>query len=489
MSVAGRIGRNSVVYSLAGLITRGMSLVLLPLYAHVLTPADYGILGVTSTVSGLLSIVLSLAVQSSFTRAYFNSDSEAEHRSLVGTLLAFVVVVPGLMALSLQIAGSVGWLRPFRSIPFSPFLSLTLWATYLSVVPNLLQTVYITKQHALRVMVLNVGNSVLLVGLSAYYLLYLKQGVVGSLKANLVSAMVMWVVSIALLVRLASWSFSFKLLGSALLYSAPLVPHLLSHWLLNMSDRIVLEPRVSGGDLGLYSLGYQLGLVLTIFTMGISNSTTPVLFGLLKDPDRREAVPRIGTQVVAAMWSLGLALALLGGHVIRMLTPVGYHRAATIVPWIVLGFALHGSYLVVSTGTFYSMRTGWIPVVTAVAGLVNVGLNLVLVPRFGIMAAAVNTAVGYGVLAVLHGLLAHKRYPIRWEYRQWVKIAGVSLLLFGAGMSLNSSVVWIDVLLKTTVSLGMVPLLLVTGAVTAEELGSIRRAFLRWTGSSWGRPA
>jgi len=475
-----RIGLNSIIYSLSGVITRGVGIFLVPLYTRVLTPADYGILAITSTVGNLLVIILSFAIHSSFTRLYFETSSEKEHRSLVGTLLAFLILVPGAFAIGLELVGRAGWLSFFKSVPFRPYLSLTLWSSYFSLFMNLPQTIYITRQQPRPVMGLNILNSLLIIGLSLYFVLYLRQGVVGSLMAMLVAAAIMAFLSVALTAHFASRTLSLEKLKAALLFSLPLVPHLLTQWGLNLSDRFILEPAVPASQLGLYNLGYQVGGIVTIFTLAISNSISPIFIAKLKDPDQRPSVPRLGTFAVAGTWFVGLSIALLGGDAIRLLAPATYHGAISVVPWVVLGFILHGMYMLIITGTFYSMRTKMIPLVTALACIVNIGLNLWLVPIHGIMAAAVNTAIGYGVLLLLHGYLAFRLYPIPWEYRQWIKVFAATVISFAVGCVISSSNVWLDILLKSVFILGVFPIALVSlRFFMPAELALIRRVLLR----------
>jgi O-antigen/teichoic acid export membrane protein len=78
-------------------------------------------------------------------------------------------------------------------------------------------------------------------------------------------------------------------------------------------------------------------------------------------------------------------------------------------------------------------RTAAIPLITLVAASANVGLNLLLVPRFGAIAAAVNTAIGYGILAALTFVYAQRVVPLKYEIARVVKVALAALALYIAG--------------------------------------------------------
>src|SRR5439155_20773048 len=131
-----------------------------------------------------------------------------------------------------------------------------------------------------------------------------------------------------------------------------------------------------------------------------------------------------------------LVTAMLGDEAIKLLTHREIHGAGVFTPWIVGAFLFQGVYFVWSTGTWFSMRTAAVPLCTVAAALTNIGLNLWLVPRYGIMAAAITTFVAYAVLMFTHGMLANHLYPIAWEYRRWAGMIAAAGLCFAAGLVL-----------------------------------------------------
>ncbi len=118
-----------------------------------------------------------------------------------------------------------------------------------------------------------------------------------------------------------------------------------------------------------------------------------------------------------------------------------YHRAATIIPVMVLAYLFQGFFLLASVGIAIAKEARYYPMITAAAAVVNIGLNLWLIPHFGIMAAAWATVAGYVVMAVLGVTISQRLYPIPV---QWGRIAGAliaAIAFFLIGYSLGPSFV------------------------------------------------
>jgi O-antigen/teichoic acid export membrane protein len=247
------------------------------------------------------------------------------------------------------------------------------------------------------------------------------------------------------------------------------MPHLLAHWLLNLSDRIILNRYVSQAAVGIYTLGYQFGLAMSVFTLAMSNALSPIMMRQLKDPESRQHVPPTGTYCLLAVTAVGLAVALFAEEGVELLAPDSYREAETIVPWVVLAYAFQGLYYVWQQGTWYAMKTGWVPVLTLVCAALNVGLNLLLVPRYGIEAAAIVTAISFFALAVSQGLLAQRLHRIPWEYGRWVRLFVAGLASYGVAALLERADVPLMTLIDVALLLVLFPLLLTLSGFWTER--------------------
>jgi len=427
-----RLGTSGAVYLVPNLLVRGLTFFLTPLYARAMPPADYGTLGVATTIASIVGLALSLSIHGAVTRLHFEYEKDSERRTFYATLLGFLLVFPTVVTVILHVLGTWGKLDVFTTVRFDPHLRLAVWIAYAQCFLPLPTAMYIVREQPGRVALLNVVGGASQLALTLLYVVVFRWGMIGALRAALHSGALTAVVAVVLVARHASLSFSMPVLRRSLAYTIPLVPHALAAWGLSISDRLVLERHVSKEDLGRYAIGYLFSFAVGLFAQSVTTALGPVSTRQLKDPELRHHVPPLGTYTFLAIVLVALGAVAFAPDAVALIAPPAYAGAERVVPWVVLGSSFQGLYLIVSTGTWFSMKTKLIPIVTAVGAVVNVALNIVFVPRYGIMAAAVATAAAYGVMAVLHGVVAHHLFPIAWEVRRMTAIAGIAMGAYAA---------------------------------------------------------
>jgi O-antigen/teichoic acid export membrane protein len=470
-----RLAANSGIYLTGDAVAQGFALLLFPLYTRYLSPSEFGILAVAQAVTIVLTIVLGVALSGAITRLHFEAENEEERRRLYGTVLAFMLAVPAVAAGVLHVLGKLGALDLFDTAPYTPYLQYAVGTAYLSIFLQVPVAIYQARQEASKVMALTILNALGLAGATITFVVVLDEGAIGALRGMLIAAGITALVSVVLTARMSALPLSRRWLTRAFDYSLPLVPHLLGTWVLYLSDRLVLERFVSAADLGLYSLGASIGTAAHFLVTAAGRAFSPAITLALKDAEERNQVPLLGTY-----WLLGIAwaccaLALLLTDAIRLLAPDEFHEATEVVGWIVFGYLAFGVYNIAAQGTYFSMRTRIVPVITLAAGTLNVGLNFALVPPLGIVGSAVATLIAFAALAVMQGALSQRLYPIAWEYGRWAKILVAALVAFAVGSLGGDDTTALSIALKLAAIAAAFPLALtVAGFWQPAE-----RAFLR----------
>lgn len=463
------LGSQSLTYAFADIMVRAAAILLVPLYTRAMTPKAYGILAVTTSVSFFMTTLLNLSLDSAITRQTLELDADRQ-RSLYGSILAFMFIGPPAALGALELAGQAGALDFFKNVPYSPYLRYALWAAYLTAFMYLPCGMWIARGKPRLVLRLKFVNTAVQVVAGITLIVVLHEGAIGALRALLIASGITAIISASIMIKNSSRALQRRLFVSALAFSLPVIPHLMAHWALQLSDRVILQRYVSSAQLGLYSLGYTAGLVASIVTTNFANAAMPIIVARLKAKDPKHEVPALGTYSLLVLTGLCVAMGVFGGTAVTLFTPASYHGAAKIVPWVVASYVFVSMYMLLAQGTWFVMRTGWIAAATCGAAAVNLVLTYLLAARMGILGAAVATLLGYAVLALFHGIVAYRLYRIRWEYGRWSQIVVFGLASIALGSMIGNQLSLTSFLLRAAVVVGLFPCLLVmTGFLRRDE--------------------
>jgi len=160
----------------------------------------------------------------------------------------------------------------------------------------------------------------------------------------------------------------------------------------------------------------------------------PFVLARMRMTDAPRTLARVVTYAAAGFLGLGLAVAVLGRELLMALTfkNPSFWAGAPVIPWVVLAYLFHGAFLLTSIGIGIEKKARYYPLITAAAAAANIGLNLALIPRFGMMGAAWATAAAYALMAALGAIISQRLYPIPLEWGRLVQLALAAGLLYAA---------------------------------------------------------
>lgn len=400
-SVLVRGATGGAVYAAVGLVQRSLSLLLLPFYARVLPPDQYGQIALIVASSAILSAVLGFGLETAVLRTAIRLEGQPDERDrFINTLGFFAVVTPTVGSV---VAGGIGAGLLGASLPVPVdalligFLATGLQTSVTVFVGALLRSEERLRDYAIVTGAYAVTN----LAVTVVLVIGLRLGPIGWLAGNLAGSILSLAIGLALLRHRWSRVFDPGELRAALLFGIPLLPHTISHWILGVSDRIVLGAFISAAGVGVYNLAYQLAAAAALIVVAVHQGVMPVYAEAGTQTLVRRDLGRVATFQLYLTVLIGLAVALVGPPLIAILFPPSYAAAGVLIPWIAVGYAFYGLYLIPMDSLSVMIgRTRWLWVPTAIAAAVNLGLNLALVPRYGATAAAIDTALAYGALLI-----------------------------------------------------------------------------------------
>lgn len=238
-------------------------------------------------------------------------------------------------------------------------------------------------------------------------------------------------------VALSGWMFArlglgidWSVLRPMLIYAAPLIPVGVLQFGLHQSDRRLILAFGDQEMAGVYGLGYKVGLLTTAMMLdGFMRIWQPWIFGVLDPKERARLVARVSTYAVLAISAVTYGVALFGRQGTQLLAArPEFLPAWKVVPIVAGAYVLWALYQAAQIPLYIEKRTGRILLINAIALATNLALNVVLIPRFGIVGAAIATAIGFGCLAGMGMLAAKSLLSVPFEHGRILALLGLVAL-------------------------------------------------------------
>lgn len=196
----------------------------------------------------------------------------------------------------------------------------------------------------------------------------------------------------------------------ALLICIPMIPHLLSKYILNQSDRIMIKQFCGASDTAFYSLAYNCAMIPIMLATATNVAWSPWSSEKIHE-GKYETVRKASYYYILLFYCVVLGIFVLGPEVVLILGGEKYAEAVNVLPPVVMGAAFQFLYNLYVSLEQFAKKTVGMAFGTIAAALINIGLNWLLIPRYGYIAAAYTTLVGYACLLVIH-FFSGKAYRI-----------------------------------------------------------------------------
>jgi O-antigen/teichoic acid export membrane protein len=486
-----RLVRSLAAYQVADVVSKFIAILLLPVYTQYINPAGYGVVELLGNGVIFISILIRFGMIEAFLRYYFSDKSPERRDALARRAVLFLLVATTITAAALAVAATPLSKLVLGHRDQTTFLIavLGLWAfTNLELAYGLLRVDERVKAYAVasltNVGITIVASVVLVVGLGL--------GARGLLLGNY---------GASTLVLFALWfSMRGRLLGPPgarlgerlpmlLRFGLPTVPAEASVYALSIVDRYYIYHDQSPTLAGLYSIAIKLAGAVAFIVRGFQYAWPPLAYSVTDDAEASRLYGLVTTYYMLISGWIVAGLTLLGRWVLRLLTTHQYFGGYRALPWVALGWALYGLWVV------FLVIAGRAKVTTrnfpaSLAGLAaNVVLLVVLVPSLGIAGAGIALCGAYAVMLTVMHLLTRNAFRVAFE---WRRIAQLTVVMGGIAVAG-------DLLLPTHGAAGFVTraaALLVIPAVLAltrfahpRELDVLRRAIARTRGGPIHEPA
>lgn len=431
-----RLGTDTAIYGVSTIVGRFLTFILTPIYANILPQSDVGVVATVYSYIAFLNVVYGYGMEGAFMKYTSTLELGSRKQNFTVPFLAVLCSSAALSGLMMLGAGGVASLTTSPS-SYAPIVSYAAWIVAMDAMAIVPFAALRMQRKAKQFAAIRLAGIVVNVGCNILFLVSYDMGVEGIFVSNIISSGLTLLLLVPTIVENFAPEWNGDLFRKLLRFGLPSVPAGLAAMMIQVIDRPILEAFTDNATVGLYQANYRLGIFMMLIVSMFDFAWRPFFFSHAKDPDAPRVFARILTYFILLTTSVFLVLSFFLDAVVRIplfrgysLLPSSYWQGIDIVPVVLLGYMFLGVSNNLVAGIYIEKKTQHLPTITILGAVVNVLVNVLLIPRAGIMGAAAATLLSYAVMALATYFLARRWYPVPYEFGRIGKIIVSAAVVF-----------------------------------------------------------
>ncbi len=409
-----KLFKNTFIYAGFNVINQAIPFFLLPIMTRYLTPTDYGITATFSVLLAVMGVFVGLSMNGAVNVNFFKLNRD-ELREYIGNVF-FILLSNFLLVLTivyiLKSYFSFFTKFPENWIPFMVIIALC--ESIYSINIGLWQV----EQKSLPYGLFQISRTILNVSLSVVFVVLLCWGWQGRLLGIIITSIIFGLLSIFVIYKREYIKFSFnkKYIKDVLFFGIPLIPYALGGWIITGIDRIFINSMVGVAATGIYTVGYQVGMIIGLLANSFNLAWAPFLYEKLKENNYLTKIKIVKFTYLydVAIVIIALALSFIAPYFLKFFVSENFYFSYKYVLWIALANAFGGMYFMVVNYIFYVKKTYILAWVTFSSAGINIVLNYFFIKANGAIGAAQATTITFFVQFIMVWILSAKVYRMPW---------------------------------------------------------------------------
>jgi O-antigen/teichoic acid export membrane protein len=389
--------KDSLIYAIPSIISRGMSLFLVPLYTRVLSPADYGSLDLLMVFAGIVNLTIALEVSQGIAR-FYSEEKILERKILYASsgfwFTTFVYIIFAIVSffysnsLSYLVLGKKGLTNVFEIGIIYICINGIFYLTQ-----NQFRWELKSKEYA----IVSLLSSIVTAAVSIWLAYYFKYGLVGLLIGMLSGSLVATIFGIIWLRNSFQFRFELTYLKEMLSFSSPLVLSGIAIWLSGYMDRIIINHYFNLEEVGLYGVGFRIASIVTILITSFQSALSPLIYTNYNKPDTRLKLAILFRYFLVFALLFYIIITLFDLDILKLLTQPKFYKAQDVMIYLVPSILFSQMYIF-APGIFIVKKTNYLIWIQFLGVFINLLLNFIFIPIMGFTGAALATMLSQALV-------------------------------------------------------------------------------------------
>lgn len=450
---------------------------MIPIYTRYLTPGDYGVLELLDLTLEVIGMIVGVRLGASLIRYYHHYDDPKDQQEVFTTALIFtfffnliLLVVLELFShpIALLVSGEPKYIQGFQII----FICLTI------------QNIYLVSENYLllqkrSVLYSNLSILTMFISLSCniIFVIGYKFGFLGIIFSMLIAKAVNCIIVVPITLKNVPLRFSWEKLIQMVKFALPLIPAAVGLFLIHFSDRFFVKAYCPLEELGLYSLGYKFGMILSVLISApIFRIWNTQRFEIYKTDSPKYVFKKMFTYYSFIVSMAGLVICVFIDDVLAIMVSSSFQGARSVVPLIVSSYVFYGMANYFSIGIMLKYKTKYMAYIQMSVAILNLLFNAIFIPPWGIIGAGISTVLSFFCLMVFTFTASQKLYHIPFEYGKLLILELLVCIAVFIAFQINTAI-WLSIVLKIMLCFLLLLALLLFRFFETNDVQHFRKIF------------
>lgn len=429
-----RLWRTSSLYLLGNVASRAVGFLAIPFYSRFLTPEEYGLIELIEVSITIVAISFGLqSIGPALTRMFYDQRSLEGERAVISTGVLFTALVSAGVAAAAVLASAPLSQAVFRSADEAPLLQAAFAAMFFGSMIEIVLVYERIRERAKFYLAYSLTALVATLALNILFIGFMRTGVWGFVLSKLIvtsagSSFLLW-----RLVRDVGWRWRPAFIPAFVRFGAPLVLSSLAYFVIHSSNRFFLSASVDLAEVGRYALAYRFAILLSILVGDSFKSSWNVSFFRYTHQDGwQERFASVGMYFAFVLYATGLAVAVFGPELFAIMVPPSYFPPALLLPLLLQALVLREIGDFFQSLLLINRRTVLFSQIAVLGAVLNVSLNFVLIPPYGLFGAAAATLLTWAVHMVICCAVAWREHRVPLRIGSFLAMSGLAAGVFAA---------------------------------------------------------
>ena len=430
-------------YTVGNLFVRSVSFLLLPLYSNLISTEDFGNYALVMSLYAVIAVFYQSGLQSALSKYYLEEANEGKRKEIFSTILNTTGII-GLI-LTVLIFLLSGWiaLEALGSSGYGDLIRIIFAALFFESITFITLHLLRTKELARKVVLYSSFSAVVNLVMNLYLVYYLRLGIYGIIWAQLVTSVMVFLIMLPFLrenylpvIRTSGLKIYFA-------FSYPLIIAGLLSALVDVIDRFIIDHFLGKSEVGIYSFSYRIALVMNIFVMSLRSAWTPYSIRRYNEGNYSEDFGKSFTKVIAVSLLIFLVVSIFIDDLFKFsfsgfrLFDLQYAGGIQIIPVILVSYIFSAVVTYYSVYPYVSGKSYHFLISDLIALVINIVLNFILIPVYGIMGAAAATLLSYFGSAGYLVIISERNIKITYEPVKIMLVLAVIAVFYVVSKLLN----------------------------------------------------